>query len=954
MTRFLLLILLFFTFATVADHDIPEDHKALELSLLEIEAMEDKSAAVAALNVILENKVLTINALVDIKLKLKTLYFGLNQFDKSMQQVEEIEVLATQHNMPAALARANKFHGILFYYRAEYKGSVDYYVKSLKYYQSLEQNGGNLIQQANLHNNIALVQTSSNDFAGALDSYLVAQPIYELYGTEEDKSDVKGNIATLYIKLYKYEEAIVILVEVIDYRLSIGNPYGAAMATGDLGVSYKHLGNYKLAEQHLLSSLGYLQLNNNYYDIGSQLQNLAEVYILLGENINAENYASQSIEMSKKMKNMKSLANSYGTLSQAQFAQGRIEDAIINLNLSTELALTMPDKVLINHNATLMSLIKAQKGQYQQALLDLLESLQKSRIYSEEQLNSQLVEFGTSQLQLELDKLEQNKKLQEIKLAQENQRKNFILIAVFFVLLVLFLLYRRYLETQLTDRLEEKVIERTTELALLSESLVRANEIKNQFVANMSHEIRTPLTAVIGHTEGILYGDCKEDELTDEVKVIHDNSLHLLHIVNDVLDMSKIEENKLALSLSEVNIHTILNAIYTLFSKQAKRKGLSFELVCDIPDPCIVKVDNGRLKQILMNLCANAIKFTEKGKVTLSVEFSDSCIVFTIKDTGIGILEEQLDNVFDSFHQAVESISRRFGGTGLGLYISKQLAEMMNGSISVTSELDKGSIFVFNLPIQDAVDKPLVQKHEEVNNTLLGEAYAQYQGKIILAEDHLENRRFITRLLTKLGLEVLEASNGLEVLELWKVHQVNAIFMDIQMPEMDGVTALTELKALNYPAPIYALTANAMKHEVEQYLASGFEGHLRKPIEREKFVAIIDKHYPKVEVKQDDNEKVGGKGEDEEESFADLTAEFINKLPENKAIIEALYQQGDLQSLIKEVHKLAGAAYIFKSIELAECASDVEMSLKRHNKMDADLMDCLLDEINAARLNKIS
>jgi len=408
--------------------------------------------------------------------------------------------------------------------------------------------------------------------------------------------------------------------------------------------------------------------------------------------------------MSKKMKNMKSLANSYQTLSQAQFAQGHIEDAIINLNLSTELALTMPDKVLINHNVGLMSLIKSQKGQYQQALLDLLGSMRKSRIYSEEQLNSQLVVFGTTQLQLELDKLEQNKKLLEIKQAQENQRKNFILIAVFFVLLVLFLLYRRYLETQLTDRLEEKVIERTTELALLSESLVRANEVKNQFVANMSHEIRTPLTAVIGHTESILYGDCKEEELTDEVKVIHDNSLHLLHIVNDVLDMSKIEENKLALSLSEVNIHTILNAIYTLFSKQAKRKGLSFELVCDIPDPCIVNVDNGRLKQILMNLCANAIKFTEKGKVTLSVEFSDSSIVFTIKDTGIGILEEQLDNVFDSFHQAVESISRRFGGTGLGLYISKQLAEMMNGSISVTSELDKGSIFVFNLPIQDAVD----------------------------------------------------------------------------------------------------------------------------------------------------------------------------------------------------------------------------------------------------------
>ncbi|MGB0936344.1 MAG: ATP-binding protein [Colwellia sp.] len=963
----LLLILCFMPIMVNAENSFLE-HSVKEI-IEEVEALENKRDGVNKLTELLLENSHSVSERIEINLSLAKLYYALSDYPSSIVYITEAETLASENQMFLALAKANKLHGIMLYYIGEYNESQTHYTNSLHYYQSLEGSPDNLIKQAHLYNNIALVQTAAGDLAGALASYLTAQSIYNTYSTEVDKIDVKGNIATLYIKLFQYEKAAEILKEVKAYRILGADEHGTAMASGDLGVVYKYLNELELAEQEHLKAIAYFREQGHFYDLASQLHNLAEVYFRMDDLERSKIYAKQAMEVSKKSKNTASLANSYQTLAQSQFAFGDVASAIENLELSNELAIAMPDEELLTANKAIMSLIKSKQGNYKAALGDLLQSRAETTMHTNTRLTEQMAVFGAAQLQLEIERLEQSEKLQKVEQAKDNQQKNFIIVATFFISLVAFLLYRRYLEVELTNTLEDKVKERTTELAMLSERLAKADKIKSQFVANMSHEIRTPLTAVIGHTEGILYGDYQESELDSEVKIIHTNSLHLLGIVNDVLDMSKIEEDKLALSLSDEKIQDILTTLKGMFTKPAKRKRVLFTIDAQIENPLIVRLDSARLKQILINLCSNALKFTNQGEVKLTVKIDKNNLVFTVKDSGIGIDTEQQKNIFGSFNQADESISRHFGGTGLGLYISTQLANMMNGTISVTSELGKGSEFTFSMPIEAAIKEiePTQQNQQTapikseatpypLDTALVSKSRSKYCGQVILAEDHQENRQFIARMLTNLGLEVLEAANGLDVLSLCESYQVNAIFMDIQMPKMDGVSALTILKERHYSAPIYALTANAMVHEVAMYLEKGFTGHLSKPIDRAKFIAVIDKHFEKKPVEAQVSSKVFGENaettdslseNDDTSSSVDLKAQFISSLVQTKASIESLIHENNLTELTREIHKLAGAAYIFEVIEIAQCASELESELKQGKPLNEDLMACLLDEINA-------
>jgi signal transduction histidine kinase/streptogramin lyase len=250
-------------------------------------------------------------------------------------------------------------------------------------------------------------------------------------------------------------------------------------------------------------------------------------------------------------------------------------------------------------------------------------------------------------------------------------------------------------------KLERLVAEKTEDIAQESEKLAAANRIKTQFLANMSHEIRTPLTTVIGQAEAIICRDVKQQDIYQEVEVIHDSSLYLLSLLNDILDLTKIEENKFELDYSPQNLKSLLATINTMFSMQAKNKGLTFTLVENLPSPFIVNIDGIRLKQILINLLSNALKFTMKGYVRLQVELTDKHLVFKVEDSGIGISQAQMKQLFISFTQGDSSIRRRFGGSGLGLHLSNQLAILMRGSIEVESQVEEGSVFTFSMPLPE-------------------------------------------------------------------------------------------------------------------------------------------------------------------------------------------------------------------------------------------------------------
>ncbi len=395
-----------------------------------------------------------------------------------------------------------------------------------------------------------------------------------------------------------------------------------------------------------------------------------------------------------------------------------------------------------------------------------------------------------------------------------------------------------------------------------------ASRAKSEFLANMSHEIRTPLTAVLGFTDVILDANL-EPQVHDAATTIKRNGKHLLGIITDILDLSKVEAGKLHMDLERCHPYQVVADVVSLMRVQAEGKGLSVSVFYRGPIPETIETDAARLRQILLNLVGNAVKFTELGGIELRVQLTDgpdqtSRLRFDVVDTGIGMTEDQTSALFRPFHQVDTSASRRFGGTGLGLAISRRLAEMLGGDLTVESQPGDGSTFSLVIatgsldgvpesnPTEEAIAAPIQPKPPREEPVQSRPALPKLNGRILLAEDGPDNQRLISFLLKKAGAEVVLAVNGKEALEKALAifpgygrrssdqHEpIDLVLMDIQMPVMDGLEATRLLRSAGYDRPILALTAHAMNHDVRQCLDAGCDAHLAKPIEREQFVTTV-------------------------------------------------------------------------------------------------------------------
>ncbi len=401
--------------------------------------------------------------------------------------------------------------------------------------------------------------------------------------------------------------------------------------------------------------------------------------------------------------------------------------------------------------------------------------------------------------------------------------------------------YEKELE-QHRANLEKVVNERTRELKEALKYARVANEVKSSFLATMSHEIRTPMNGVIGMAQLLLENNLNAAQ-KDQAKNIVESAEALLVILNDILDISKLEAGKLDLESVDFDVHDMLNRVVKLFEQKAQEKNNS--LVCEIDPqmPSWITGDVGRLRQVLLNLVGNALKFTQKGTVTLKVKVEKQCeklvwVCFEINDTGMGILPDMLPSLFEKFTQADSSISRQFGGTGLGLAICKKIIGLMDGEIGVESELGKGSTFWIKL----SFNKAEMPSKSEANLKIKPEFKSEFKSesriiRVLLAEDNLVNQIVAQGFLKKLGFEIHTVSNGQLAVEAVEncpeADLFDLILMDIQMPEMNGLEATQRIKALATPKcdiPIIALTANAMASEKEQYLAIGMNDFVSKPI----------------------------------------------------------------------------------------------------------------------------
>jgi len=370
-------------------------------------------------------------------------------------------------------------------------------------------------------------------------------------------------------------------------------------------------------------------------------------------------------------------------------------------------------------------------------------------------------------------------------------------------------------------------------LLLAKEQAEAGNVAKAQFLANMSHEIRTPMNGVLGALD--LLGRYELlPEQRNLLETATSSSEALLTVLNEVLDFSKIEAGKLDLVSEPVPLHAVLSSAVDLFSPMAQRKGLVLSVEFDAALPARVKGDARRIRQVLLNLVGNAVKFTAHGSITVRARRasggSDShpVLVFEVEDTGIGIAPEALPQLFTPFFQADLSDRRRFGGTGLGLVISKRLTEAMGGELSVDSVPGRGSTFRITLPVETLADTGVADVPAAATPS------ATLSGKVLLVEDHVVNRLLASAMLKNLGIEVTEAENGKVALQQMEQSRFDLVLMDCQMPVMDGFEAAREIRereraALASRTPIIAFTANVMSGDVERCLQAGMDGYLAKP-----------------------------------------------------------------------------------------------------------------------------
>lgn len=764
--------------------------------------------------------------------------------DEALRIAQQAYNFSDVHNLQDLKAQSLSYIGLSHRSLGNYQDALTNFNKALELNKNLRRS----LAEGWAQYHIANIYIEQGRFNKALEHIKLALPILENHNNLNAMASAYTLLARIYTNSSNYESAMMYNLKTLNLYRELHDKRGIASQYNNIGVIHKKTENYDSALHYFRESSILWNETNDLWGLGYAYGNIGVAYRTLGQYDLALENDLKALNIRTQIGNKRGMAGSSINVGDTYYRMKQYQKAISYCNRGLNLAKEAEIVRLQSRAHEVLYDIYNELGQFKTALehfkhQDAIEdSIYTKDIVLDLQKLEYQKQFAQDSILNEKNKLEAELALQsEINKQAANKR---LFMGIGSLLLILSIgLYSRLAYTRKTKKLLES---KNKSIEIEKQKAQTSEKAKHQFLANMSHEIRTPMNAIKGMTDILLRRAPKQDQL-DYLSAIKESSNSLLVIINDILDLSKIEAGKIDIERIPFNLLKVIDNVNNIIRFKAEEKGLQLQFEIENNFPRSLIGDPTRLHQILINLLGNAIKFTDKGVISLTLNYdqaADSRFVlaqFCVSDTGVGIGQDRIDKIFESFEQAYSDTTRKFGGTGLGLSISKKLVELQNGEIWVESNKNKGSQFYFSIPYE--ISQESITEVKEAANVAKNDEHLEGL-KILLVEDNEFNAIVASEelqdALKNINIDIVE--NGLIAIEKAKLTQYDIILMDVQMPVMNGYEATRTIRSLKSPSskiPIIAMTANVLKEEVNRCYEAGMNDFIGKPFDVDELVNKI-------------------------------------------------------------------------------------------------------------------